>query len=164
MILKIDLVKAYKEVNWDFLRLLLVLIGMDLKVTSQIMGCISSTNFNVLVNGTPTAFFTCSRGLRQGCPLSLIFFLCIIEGLIKMISKAKCDDIIKGVKVSRFLYLTHLPFVDDVLIFGDGFFSKWARFHHIFIIFCYADGMDISIHKSYFLQNNIQEQTINFIT
>lgn len=62
-----DLVKAYDQVNWDFLRFLLLRIGFNWQVRNWILGFITSRNFVVLINGSPSAFFTASRGLRRGC-------------------------------------------------------------------------------------------------
>lgn len=75
LILKLYLVKEYDRVNWDLLRLVLLQVGLSLKATNWIMGCVNSANFVVLVNGEPTDFFKISRGLRQGCHLSPLFFL-----------------------------------------------------------------------------------------
>ena len=70
-ILKLDLVKAFDRVNWTFLKLVLLQIGVPLIGVNWILGCVESCNFVVLVNGTPSKFFPSSRGIRQGCPLSL---------------------------------------------------------------------------------------------
>jgi len=64
------------------------------------MGCVSMTNFAVLINGAPTKFFKSSKGLRQGCPLSLLLFLLIVYGLNILINQEKIDRKIIGVKVS----------------------------------------------------------------
>ena len=58
LILKLDLVKAFDRVNWSFLRLILLQNGVPLQGVNWIMGCLSSENFVVLVNGTPSKFFT----------------------------------------------------------------------------------------------------------
>ena len=63
LILKMDLVKAYDRVNLNFLRLVLLQIGLPLNVTNWIMGNVSSTYFSVLINGNPTNFFKGRRGI-----------------------------------------------------------------------------------------------------
>jgi hypothetical protein len=74
----------------------------------------------VLINGSTSSFFTSERGLRQGCPLSPLLFLLFVEGLNKAILEAKRLGSFTGIKISQDLHLTHLLFVDDVLIFSGG--------------------------------------------
>ena len=83
VVMKLDLAKAYGKVNWDFLSLVLLQIGITEHVMSWIMACSSSANFAVLINGSPTYFFKSSRGLRQGLLLSPLIFLLVIEGISK---------------------------------------------------------------------------------
>ena len=56
-ILKMDLIKAYDQVDWSFFRLVLLQIGIPIDVTNSIMACTTSTNFAILINDTPTSFF-----------------------------------------------------------------------------------------------------------
>ena len=108
-----------------------------------ILGCISSANFAILVNGSPSRFFTASRGIRQGCPLSHLLFILVIEGLSLLIEDAKANGRIRGIKISPQLSLTHILFVDDVIMFGIGTFEEWMAFKVIIDIFCEASGMQI---------------------
>ena len=57
MVLKLDLVKAFDRVNWTFLRLLLLKIGLPMIGVNWIMGCVTNACFAVLFNGTPSDFF-----------------------------------------------------------------------------------------------------------
>ena len=70
LVLKLDLIKAYDRVDWNFLRCILIQIGLPVEVTNWIMACIPLENFSILINGFPTSFFKCSRELSQGCHLS----------------------------------------------------------------------------------------------
>jgi len=61
LVLKLDLIKAYDRVDWGFLRLVLFQVGLRLEATYWILGCVTSTNFVVLINGRPTNFFKSKR-------------------------------------------------------------------------------------------------------
>jgi len=57
ILLKMDLLKAYDKVSWTFLRLVLVQMGMNLASINWILGCVQSTYFAILINGSPSKFF-----------------------------------------------------------------------------------------------------------
>jgi hypothetical protein len=106
--------------SWVFLRLALIQMGMNLEMVNWIMGCIESASFIVLINGSPSQSFCSLRGLRQGCPLSLFLFLIVVEGLSKLIQNAKRSGILKGIKIYESEILSHILFIDDVMLFGAG--------------------------------------------
>ena len=124
------------------------------------MGCLSSANFVVLVNDTPSKFFSASGGIRQGCPMSPLLFILVIEGISLLIKDARENGLIRGIKISPALALTHLLFVDDVILLGTGTLHEWMAFEVILSTFCKAYGMRISLEKSVFLYNNIDEETL----
>jgi hypothetical protein len=47
-------------------------------------------------------------------------FLLVAKGLSRYISSLSEYGALKGIKIGRNIILTHLIFVDDVLIFGNG--------------------------------------------
>eukprot|EP00253_Pinus_taeda_P031667 PITA_31667 len=147
-VLKIDLSKAYDRINWLYLRLLLTHLGFNYSFISWIMGCISNISFVVLINGAASPFFKSQRGLRQGCPLSPLLFLLVAEGLSRLIHKARREEKIKGIEVAINLYITHLLFVDDILIFSNGSYNELKEFKSIFDLFLKATGMQINSRKS----------------
>ena len=61
---KLDIEKAYEHINWKFLRSVLEKMGFGPKWQRWIFFCISTMRMTVLVNGTPTDFFSKYRGLR----------------------------------------------------------------------------------------------------
>eukprot|EP00253_Pinus_taeda_P028798 PITA_28798 len=84
MILKVDLSKAFDRASRLYIRMLLTHLGFPYMFIKWIMSCISDVPYSVLLNGTPTPFFTAERGLRQGCPLSPLLFLLVMEGLSRL--------------------------------------------------------------------------------
>ena len=123
------------------------------------MGCVTNSCFDVLVNGTPSEFYPTSRGIRQGCPLSPLLFILVIEGLTRIILDAQHKGHIIGFQYSHSLFLTHLLFVDDVILYGIGTVEEWGAYKEDLDLFCSAIGMAVSTEKSSFLYQNVYEET-----
>jgi hypothetical protein len=84
------------------------------------MGCVTIASSVVLINGSTPNLFKSSMGLRQGFPLSPHVFLLVAEGLSRVIIETRRMRRIQGVRIKRSKALTHLLFVDDVLLFCFG--------------------------------------------
>jgi len=79
-----------------------------------------------MINGESTYFFQSGRGLTQGCPLSPLLFIFVMEGLNLSLKNGEADQKLTGVKVSRFINILHLIFVDDVLIMSKASLEEWT--------------------------------------
>eukprot|EP00253_Pinus_taeda_P032224 PITA_32224 len=148
MILKVDLSKAFDRTNWLYLRLLLTHLGFPYPYIKWTMSYITDVNYSVLLNGEATNFFTAERGLRQGCPLSPLLFLLIMEGLSRLLASARDRHQLTGIKIADEFFLTHLLFVDDVLIFLNGSIGDSTTLQHAMQLFQQATGMKINVQKS----------------
>ena len=98
VICKLDIEKAYDNVNWEVLLKLLKKMGFGEKWCSWIRTCISTVQFFVLVNGSPADFFGNSRGLRQGDPLSPLLFLVMMEVFSRMVKRMEGAGLLSGFK------------------------------------------------------------------
>ena len=81
-----------------------------------------------------------------------------------MISDARENGLIRGIQISSALSLTHLLFVDDVILLGTGTLLEWIAFEVILSTLCKAYGMSISVDKSGFLYNNVDEDILSDIS
>ena len=113
IICKLDIEKAYDHVNWECLLYVLERMGFGGKWCRWIKACIFSIQCSVLVNGSPTSFFSSSRGLRQGDPLSPLLFLLVMKVLSRMLTKMEEGGFISGFTLRHDVSISHLLFADD---------------------------------------------------
>lgn len=73
--IELDLEKAYNRLEWDFLEETLRDAGLPERLVAVIMRIVPSGSCRLLWNGEITDEIRPSRGLRQGCPLSLYLFV-----------------------------------------------------------------------------------------
>jgi hypothetical protein len=121
LLCKLDIEKVYDHVNWDFLLYILRRCGFGERWCSWIAHCISSVRFSVLVNGTPSGFFSSSRGLRQGDQRSPLLFVILMEAFSKLFSITVQRGFLSGFSVGSssngVINISHLLFADDTLVF-----------------------------------------------
>ena len=121
------------------------------------MSCVSSSSFSILVNGKATEFFRSSRGLRQGCPLSPLLFILVLEGLSLLLKDDKAAGDIKRIRVSRLIKIIHILFVDDILIMTNASINEWIEIEGIINFFCKASGLKVNVQKSISLYVGLSE-------
>jgi hypothetical protein len=119
------------------------------------MGCITSATFVILVNGEPSDFFSSGRGLRQGCPMSPLLFIIIMEGLSLELKRSHEASHITGIKLSCFIKILHLLFVDDILLMTSGTLEEWEEIRTILKLFCNTSGLQINSQKMTFFNYGV---------
>jgi hypothetical protein len=131
ILLKLDLKQAFDCVNWNFLHLILLQCGFGAATTNWMMGCITTASLAVLINGEATKAFHSERGLRQGCPLSPLLFILVLECLSILLKRSKLDGNLTGIRASRLTQILHLLFVDDVIIMTSDSLSEWTEIYNV---------------------------------
>ena len=143
VMLKIDLSKSYDRVSWTYLRVILSKMGFARNFITWVMSSLSYVSFSLLINGDATTFFKYGRGLRQGFPLAPLLFLIVVEGLGRALLFAKDRGSYHGLSFSNNIELTHVLFVNDVVMVNDGSEQSLSTLYEILMIFCKASGMKI---------------------
>ena len=152
VICKLDIKKAYDHVNWEALLDLLKRMGFGVRWCRWIHTCISTVQFSVLFNGSPTDFFGSSRGLKQGDPLSPMLFLVMMEVFSKMMKRAEGASLLRGFRVAGRqgggVGVSHLLFVDDTILFCDANEEQIIHVRMLLLCFQAMTGLKVNALKS----------------
>ncbi|RVW46561.1 LINE-1 reverse transcriptase-like [Vitis vinifera] len=153
LIYKLDIEKAYDSINWNFLMKVLQKMGFGTRWMEWIWWCISTAKFSILVNGVPASFFSSSKGLRQGDPLSPYLFVLGMEVLSALIRRAVGGGgFISGCSLrgrGRLeVEVSHLLFTDDTIIFCEAKKEYLTSLSWILAWFEAASGLRINLAKS----------------
>ena len=80
-LLSLDQEKAFDRVDWGFLVRTVETFNFGPTFLRWIKLFYTNIESAVVINGWTSAFFQCSRGVRQGCPLSPLLYVITIEVL-----------------------------------------------------------------------------------
>uniref|UniRef100_A0A251VRU4 Putative RNA-directed DNA polymerase, eukaryota, Reverse transcriptase zinc-binding domain protein n=1 Tax=Helianthus annuus TaxID=4232 RepID=A0A251VRU4_HELAN len=149
MMFKIDFEKAYDNINWKFVVDILRQMGFGQKWCNWVWGVLCSARASVLVNGSPTFDFKCSKGMRQGDPISPFLFTIVMETLSCLVRKAVEESVIKGIQLPNDgPLLSHLFFADDALLVGEWSEENLMNIVRLLRCFHICSGLKINVVKS----------------
>nr|CAN82775.1 hypothetical protein VITISV_000481 [Vitis vinifera] len=106
----------------------------------------------IMINGMPAGFFSNSKGLRQGDPLSLYLFVLGMEVLSNLIRRAVDGGFLSGCRIrgrgEEEMIVSHLLFADDTIIFCEARKEQLSALSWILAWFEAASGLRINLDKS----------------
>ena len=116
-IITLDMEKAFERIDWNFLVEVLRRFGFTNDFITLVNACVRENHFSLLVNGSSTSFFTATRGLRQGDPLSPTLFILAEEVLSRSLTRAITQGSIKPYFSKRGCpIISHSLFADDAIL------------------------------------------------
>ncbi|XP_062007342.1 uncharacterized protein LOC133724594 [Rosa rugosa] len=149
MVWKIDLSKAYDKLRWSFIHQVLTELMIPDSLTKLIMHCITSTTFQVIVNGDLSSKLSAGRGVRQGDPLSPYIFVLCMENLSHLIQSAVEVGQWKPIQSSKSgPFVSHLFFADDLILFAEASTTQTRVLKKCMDIFCGLSGQSVNFEKS----------------
>ncbi|XP_039115766.1 uncharacterized protein LOC120251270 [Dioscorea cayenensis subsp. rotundata] len=116
MLIKLDIEKAYDTVNWSAILAVLTRMNFPPLWISWISTCLRSSSFSVLVHGNPSPWFSSSRGVRQGDPISSYLFILVSQILSNLLNLGLSNSKIPGFNPSLAHNFNHLMFTDDLIL------------------------------------------------
>jgi hypothetical protein len=114
-----------------------------------------------LVNGRPSTFFQASRGLQQGCPLSPLLFIIVVDSLSIKLEKERENLNLPGLQIAqRVKNISHSQFLDETLFLGEASSIIVTEFKRIMDSFLDASGGEINNRKCQILRWNASTRTM----
>lgn len=166
MALKLDMSKAYDQIEWVFLELVLQKLGFAATWIHLVMKCVSSISYSLIINGVPQPSFRPTQGIRQGDPISPYLFILCTKALSYLLNNAEASGFITGLPIKRnCLNINHLIFADDSLLFYKANLLGWSHIYHQLELYETASGQRLNKDKtSIFFSSNTRVETRDIIT
>ena len=113
----VDFEKAFDSISWPFLIKSLKAFNFGDKFVGYVKMLYNDTESCVINNGKASRFFKLHRGIRQGCCLSALLFIIVVELLATDI---RSNQNIKGIHISNIEYKISQLADDTTLFIRDG--------------------------------------------
>ena len=101
-----------------------------------------------LFNGSPTLEFQFHKGLKQGDPLSLFFFILIMKSLHLSFNRILDGCYFKGISFNNSLLISHLFYANDAMFVGECNTSNINPIVYMLKCFHLASVLKINFSKS----------------
>ncbi|XP_048492970.1 uncharacterized protein LOC104891364 [Beta vulgaris subsp. vulgaris] len=162
--MKLDLKKTYDTINWQFIQQMLEGVGFPNWFRQQIMTCITTPKFSIMVNGSLVGFFGAQRGLRQGDPMSPLSFALGMDYLDRVLKFVGDQEGFKFHVKCKDMKMSHLCFADDLLLFCKGEFRSIYTIVQGFEMFSHASGLEVNKTKSEVYYAGMSNNEIHRVT
>ncbi|PNX71458.1 ribonuclease H, partial [Trifolium pratense] len=141
--LKIDITKAFDTLEWSFLLKVLNSFGFNEVFCNWIHVILRSAFLSISINGKSHGYFNCTRGVRQGDPLSPLLFCLAEDVLSRQISKIVAEGKLNLIKGTRHVLVpSHSFYADDLMIFCKGNMAGLRELKSLFTRYAFESGQD----------------------
>jgi exonuclease III len=141
--LQIDFEKAFDSISWDYMFKTLEKMNFGEDFIKWVKILYKNTQSKVLNNGTLTDSFDLQRGVHQGCPLSALLFILLVQVLEHMLNKR--EDI-NGLKIGT-KNISLLQMADDTTIFTNNH-QDVGKILRLLKAFSKISGLKINVEKT----------------
>lgn len=155
--MKMDIVKAFDMLEWNFMFQVLQKVGFKLNFINFIKALTSNANSTILINSILTESFLVTRSMRQGCPLSLLLFIIVVDVLSRLFNKVAKNGHIKVVQMEdATMHYMHGMYADDLSLILEADSKNIQRVQQIIDNFGDASSLRSKWEatKAYYISNN----------
>lgn len=146
VLLKLDIARTFDSVSWPFLLQVLRHHGFSPCWREWISILLSTTSTRVLIHGLPGPPIMHAKGLRQGDPMSPMFFTIMIDVLNSIILHAVQTGILHRLTPNHMASSISL-YADDVLVFCHPDRHDLAALRELLFVFGGASSLCTNFDK-----------------
>jgi hypothetical protein len=145
--IKLDISKAFDSLSWAFLLEVMATLGFGKRWRDSVATLLATSTSRVLLNGIPGRKFRHARGVRQGDPLSPMFFNLAIDPLHRIMELAANKNIIQPILL-RSAKLRCSLYANDAAIFANPDQHELSRIHQLLQTFGNCSGLKVNLSKT----------------
>jgi Reverse transcriptase (RNA-dependent DNA polymerase) len=118
LLVKLDFEKTFDRLNWEYLLESFEHRGFHAQWIIWIRHILKGGGVCINLNSSLTEYFECTRGVRQGDPLSHMLFVFAAKGLSKLLHRGVINGLFQGLgpQLVNGSHMSHLQYIDDTLI------------------------------------------------
>uniref|UniRef100_A0A670KCA9 Reverse transcriptase domain-containing protein n=1 Tax=Podarcis muralis TaxID=64176 RepID=A0A670KCA9_PODMU len=150
----IDAEKAFDNVSWEFLSQCLEKAGIEGPYMKGIRAIYSEQQARLIINDNLTKPFKIQKGTRQGCPLSPLLFIMILEVIANRIREVVN---VRGIKIGKKEFKLK-AYADDLVLSVENPVDSTSRVIELLEEFGRLSGFRLNRKKTKILTKNMTEQ------
>uniref|UniRef100_A0A670II53 Reverse transcriptase domain-containing protein n=1 Tax=Podarcis muralis TaxID=64176 RepID=A0A670II53_PODMU len=150
----IDAEKAFDNVSWEFLLQCLGKAGIEGPYLKGIRAIYSEQQARLIINDNLTKSFKIQKGTRQGCPLSPLLFIMVLEVIANRIREAVN---VKGIKIGKKEFKLK-AYADDLVLSVENPVESASRVVELLEDFGRLSGFRLNRKKTKILTKNMTDQ------
>ncbi|XP_020586142.1 uncharacterized protein LOC110028576 [Phalaenopsis equestris] len=147
LILKLDIQKAYDTINWNFILDTLIARGFSEPFIILIKRWFCINNHFILINGKSHGFFSASRGIKQGDPLSPTIFILAMDYHSRLLNQLFASSPHMTYQHRSNIGVSHLSYANDIIIFSKATKTAVKALFQGLTHFQITSGMHLNKHK-----------------
>uniref|UniRef100_A0A670HXI2 Reverse transcriptase domain-containing protein n=1 Tax=Podarcis muralis TaxID=64176 RepID=A0A670HXI2_PODMU len=155
----IDAEKAFDNVSWHFLIKCMEKVGIRGPFLEGIKSIYSGQRAKLIINNYLTKSFMITKGTRQGCPLSPLLFIMVLEVILNKIRETSG---IRGIKIGIKEYKLK-AYADDLVITVENPTKGINKVIELMEEFGRLSGFKLNKDKTKMLTRNVDEKSKNKI-
>ncbi|KAL3519687.1 hypothetical protein ACH5RR_017836 [Cinchona calisaya] len=155
--IKVDIIKAYDTIRWEFLFLAMKLLKFPHKFLEWVKLCVCTAQFSVNMSVAMVGYFKNERGLSQEDPISPYLFLLVMEVFFMILDNRIKEKGFDFYPKCKEMENSHLIFADDQFLLSTASNRSITLLKDVLNDFAEFSGLRPNFEKSELLTAGVSE-------